>query len=202
MALLHPVLGPLHGKTPPPEHVLDRLHALHRPFVLTWRPGDAELPGMWVLWERIGDPLWRDAGLARRDRYLSTSEGRAALSAGIWLAIEAQIEGLHWFGHWPDEGCFSDGWFHDIARGLREVGETAERARFQVAKQEQEARAVAREAKQNPAYQERLQQKFPELAAEIEARSIEEFATVCRGKTVYGYAKSLAAPPTTEAVHA
>lgn len=177
----HPVLGSLRGKPAPSEWYLDRLHRMHSPFVLCWRPGDEELPGRWVLFERSGDPLWRDAGLARRDRYLATEQARSSLSVGIWLAIEQQIDGLHWWGEWPEEGCFSDAWFTAVQQGLIENDEIRWKAVVESNLREKEAQDIWEEAHNNEAYLAKLRASMPELAAQVDEMSRETFAKVCKG---------------------
>ena len=180
----HPVLGHLYGKAEPAEHHLDRLHRMHAPFVLSWNP----VRGVWVLYERSGDPVWRDAGLARRERYLATAQGQQALDPGLWEAIQQQIDGLHWWGEWPEGGVFSDAWFNEVAKGLREEQDASWQAIVASDQREREARDIWDEAHNNEAYLERLKASMPDLAKSIEEMSRETYAKVCRGAISAGYA--------------
>lgn len=182
----HSALGWMQGgKTPPEKFVLDRIQSLSSRFILAWRQGDLEQGERWILFERCGDPLWQECGVERKARY---DKAPYALTAGIALAIWAQCEGLHWWGEWPDAGCFSEAWCQDVQKGLREEEDGEWRRKVQASIREHEALDVYDEAKGNEAYLARLREKNPEFCEMLDNLARDEFGRICRGRTLFSVA--------------
>ena len=179
------------GKAAPAEWHLDRVRCLSDSFVVAWRAPEEELRGAWVLFEQSGDPLWREAGIERRERYAANQD---ALSAGIALAIWAQCEGLHWWGEWGDGVAFTEHMYESVQQGLREQENQVWRQKVAASIRAQEAADLWEEGRANPGFIERLKLKHPELASFVEAFSQDEFKRICRGRTLASVAGARLAP--------
>lgn len=148
------VVWQLRGRARPSEDVLTTLREMHPHWRIAWQPGDATLPGAWVVYaDRQADDLWRSAGLARLHRYMAhpTKE-----TAGIRWATEAMIAGLQYVAEFP-EAQFGTEHMWQTLRDVLDF-EKANRQAIETALERQMAQDVVEEAEHSPAFRELLEE--------------------------------------------
>lgn len=111
---MHDAWGRLRGHAEPAPEVGDKLLAINPRFRLSWIPGVGDA-GYWVISDRRGDPLWRDAGLARMKRYAQV--GAERMDAYTYWDTEAMIDGDHTVAVYPEGIVGSDRFYHELRQG-------------------------------------------------------------------------------------
>lgn len=157
MRARHPNLGQLRGGKPCPAiTVLDRLRDMDPRWRVSWRPGSDTKPGLWILSEFSASPLYREAGLARRKRYLK-EDGVGKLTPDLWYGIEDQIDGLHYVASFTDEQFGTEWMFHVLRQDQHNL--TSLRAQLDLEQWRKEHRAVEQEQAENAAFREYVRTK-------------------------------------------
>lgn len=157
---MHAAIGRLRGKAPPSDDVLDRLVALNPRFHVSWLPPHSDwCGGLWAIYDRRGDHLWRAAGKARLDRYEREAPGK--VSAELVYSCESIMDGDHMVSTFDDQQFGSDAMFRSLHEGEEAIRGILDK--LEASLQDKEQHIIQSEYATNEQFREAVDSLYPDF---------------------------------------